>query len=85
MNNKEVAKIAVPCVVAFLIGDWVGVKRANTHIKRRIRRKAKDAKNTDVVKEISRFLADPNDDRTLNDVVRDWYYTNEIKSIYEAK
>ena len=85
MDKKQIATIAIPCVAAFLAGEYVGVKRANNYIKRRSRRKAKAAVETDVAKIIAHWYSNPLEQRSLNDVLRDWYYTNEIKSIYNAK
>lgn len=85
MDKKEVAKIAIPCIAAFFVGDWAATKRHNHTVRVRANRKAKAAKETDVMKAIQEWYTNPLDNRLLGEVVDEWFYNNRFMKVMKQE
>ena len=81
MDKKDVAKIVVPAVAGFFVGDWFCSQRVNLKVRKMKRQKQKAAVDTDVLKAMTKWLNDPTDNRLLGEVVDDWFYNNRFKKI----
>ena len=81
MDKKDVAKIVVPAVAGFFVGDWFCTVRVNHKVNRLKRQKRKAAVDTDILKAMTNWMNDPTDNRVLGDVVDEWFYNNRFKKI----
>lgn len=85
--KQEHVRIAVTAVAAFVAGRIYEDVRINRTRRRLAKRKAENATRSDydVMQAIQGWINNPKDNRTLGDVVDEWFVNNRFKQIVKGQ